>query len=110
VATHASAGLRRRPGETRGRLDRWFEIAERGTSYRTEMVGGATTFLTLVYIVFVNPAILSSTPDLNGVRLRFDQVLAVTALAGGVLTLMIASGHMEDARVRRRLDVDVDAA
>lgn len=51
------------------------------------MIGGLTTFLTLVYIVFVNPAVLSGTPDLNGVRLPFDQVLAVTALAGGILTL-----------------------
>src|SRR2546423_75755 len=59
----------------------------RGTTYRTEVVGGLTTFLTLVYIVFVNPAVLSSTPDLHGVRLPFDHVLAVTALCGGVLTL-----------------------
>jgi adenine/guanine/hypoxanthine permease len=41
----------------------------------------------MVYIVFVNPAILSSTADVRGVRLPFDQVLAVTALAGGVLTI-----------------------
>jgi adenine/guanine/hypoxanthine permease len=50
---------------------------------------GATTFLTLVYIVFVNPAVLSSVTDVNGVRLPFDQVLAVTALAGGVLTILM---------------------
>jgi AGZA family xanthine/uracil permease-like MFS transporter len=73
----------------RGRLNRWFEIADRGSTYRRELIGGATTFLTLVYIVFVNPAILSSTPDLDGTTLPFDQVLAVTALAGGVLTLMM---------------------
>jgi AGZA family xanthine/uracil permease-like MFS transporter len=69
------------------RLDRWFEISARGSNYRAEILGGATTFLTLVYIVFVNPAILSGTPDLHGTRLAFDQVLAVTALAGGVLTI-----------------------
>jgi len=68
-------------------LDRWFEISARGSDYRCEVLGGATTFLTLVYIVFVNPAILSGTPDLHGTRLAFDQVLAVTALAGGVLTI-----------------------
>ena len=45
---------------------------------RIEVVGGVTTFLTLVYIVFVNPAILSGTPDLHGTHLQFDQVLAVT--------------------------------
>jgi AGZA family xanthine/uracil permease-like MFS transporter len=68
-------------------IDRWFEIAARGSTPRTEVLGGLTTFLTLVYIVFVNPAILSATPDLHGVRLPFDQVLAVTALAGGALTI-----------------------
>ena len=75
-------GLPPRLESARNGIDRWFEIAERGTSYRTELLGGLTTFLTLVYIVFVNPAILSATPDLNGTRLAFDQVLAVTALAG----------------------------
>jgi adenine/guanine/hypoxanthine permease len=75
------------PGPTDDRIDRWFEITARGSNYRTEILGGVTTFLTLVYIVFVNPAILSSTADLHGVRLSFDQVLAVTALAGGVLTV-----------------------
>jgi AGZA family xanthine/uracil permease-like MFS transporter len=71
------------------RLDRWFEITARGSTTRTEALGGITTFLTLVYIVFVNPAILSGTPDLHGTRLAFDQVLAVTALAGGVLTILM---------------------
>ncbi len=37
-------------------LDRWFEVTARGSTYRTEVIGGVTTFLTLVYIVFVNPA------------------------------------------------------
>ncbi len=75
----------------RDRLDRWFEITERGSNYRAEILGGATTFLTLVYIVFVNPAILSGTPDLHGTRLQFDQVLAVTALAGGLLTILMGA-------------------
>jgi AGZA family xanthine/uracil permease-like MFS transporter len=80
MATTQTAALGRR-------LDRWFEISARGSDYRAEILGGATTFLTLVYIVFVNPSILSGTPDLHGTRLAFDQVLAVTALAGGVLTI-----------------------
>jgi AGZA family xanthine/uracil permease-like MFS transporter len=40
-------------------LDRLFQLTERGTTPRTEMVAGATTFLTMVYIVVVNPAILA---------------------------------------------------
>ncbi len=43
-----------------GRLDRYFALSERGTSARTEVVAGTTTFLTMAYIVLVNPAILGA--------------------------------------------------
>lgn len=42
-------------------IDRFFELKARGTSVRTEIVAGLTTFLTMAYIVLVNPAILSQT-------------------------------------------------
>ena len=38
-------------------LERSFELTRHGTNVRTEFVAGLTTFLTMVYIVFVNPAI-----------------------------------------------------
>ena len=41
-----------------GWLDRTFRLAEHGTTVRTELVAGLTTFLTMAYIVFVNPSIL----------------------------------------------------
>lgn len=40
-------------------MDRFFGLAQRGTSARTEILAGATTFLTMAYILVVNPAILS---------------------------------------------------
>lgn len=40
-------------------LDRYFKLAENGTSVRTEVLAGITTFLTMAYIIFVNPAILA---------------------------------------------------
>lgn len=40
------------------RLERYFALSERGTSVRTEVLAGVTTFLTMAYIVLVNPAIL----------------------------------------------------
>ena len=40
------------------RLDRSFGLAQRGTTVRTEILAGATTFLTMAYIILVNPAIL----------------------------------------------------
>ena len=50
------------PGSSTGTLgffERMFHIQERGSSLRTEVLAGATTFLTMAYIVFVNPDILS---------------------------------------------------
>ncbi|MCE2453279.1 MAG: NCS2 family permease, partial [Nitrospinae bacterium] len=41
-------------------LERFFGLAQRGTNVRTEVTAGATTFLTMAYIAFVNPQILSS--------------------------------------------------
>ena len=41
--------------------ERLFKLSEHGTSVRTELLAGLTTFLTMSYIVFVNPAILGTT-------------------------------------------------
>lgn len=40
-------------------LERLFKLSENGTTVRTEIIAGLTTFLTMAYIIFVNPAILS---------------------------------------------------
>jgi AGZA family xanthine/uracil permease-like MFS transporter len=87
IRTKPTTGFPGRRDRARTLIDRWFEITARGSTPRTEVLGGLTTFLTMVYIVFVNPAILSALPDLHGNTLPFAQVLAVTALAGGVLTI-----------------------
>lgn len=39
-------------------LDRFFKLTQSGTTVRTELLAGLTTFLTMVYIIFVNPSIL----------------------------------------------------
>ncbi len=43
------------------RLERYFSFAAHNTTWRTEILAGLTTFITMAYIIFVNPAILSST-------------------------------------------------
>src|SRR5512146_672952 len=43
------------------RLEAYFEFKKLGTGWRTEVLAGITTFLTMAYIIFVNPAILSAT-------------------------------------------------
>ena len=66
-------------------LDRYFKISERGSSVRTEILAGLTTWLTMAYILFVNPLVLG----LGGSGLPFNQVLTVTALAAGVMTIVM---------------------
>jgi AGZA family xanthine/uracil permease-like MFS transporter len=43
------------------RLEQYFGFASHGTNWRTEILAGFTTFITMAYIIFVNPAILSET-------------------------------------------------
>jgi AGZA family xanthine/uracil permease-like MFS transporter len=70
--------------QPQGFLARRFRFHERGTDPRTEGLGGLATFLTMSYIVFVNPAILSAA----GVPL--DAVIVCTALAAAVTTAAMA--------------------
>ena len=48
----------------RRHMDKFFKISERGSSVRTEIVGGITTFFAMAYIIFVNPNTLCA--DLGG--------------------------------------------
>jgi AGZA family xanthine/uracil permease-like MFS transporter len=45
----------------RSRLEAYFRFAEHQTTWRVELLAGLTTFITMAYIIFVNPAILSQT-------------------------------------------------
>jgi len=45
----------------RSRLENYFHFAELNANWRTEALAGLTTFITMAYIIFVNPAILSQT-------------------------------------------------
>jgi len=62
-------------------LDRFFKFAERGTSLSTEVVAGLTTFLTMAYIVFVNPGILSAA------GVPFEGAATATALGAALMCL-----------------------
>ena len=41
-------------------LEKQFHLKEAGTDVKTELLAGATTFMTMAYIIFVNPGILSN--------------------------------------------------
>ncbi|MBP2377963.1 AGZA family xanthine/uracil permease-like MFS transporter [Microbacterium phyllosphaerae] len=68
-------------------LDRFFEISKRGSTIGTEIRGGLVTFVTMAYIVILNPIILS-TPDVDGNTLAGTAVAAATALTAGVMTIL----------------------
>ncbi|MDQ0647407.1 AGZA family xanthine/uracil permease-like MFS transporter [Microbacterium natoriense] len=68
-------------------LDRFFEISRRGSTIGTEIRGGVVTFVTMAYIVILNPIILS-TPDVAGDVLPGGAVAAATALTAGVMTIL----------------------
>nr|WP_240558571.1 NCS2 family permease [Paracoccus contaminans] len=59
-------------------LENHFGLSAKGTSVRTELVAGLTTFLTMAYIIFVNPDILSTT------GMDRDAVFVATCLAAAV--------------------------
>ena len=65
-------------------FERLFKLSEHGTSVRTEVVAGVTTFLTMSYIIFVNPDILSTT------GMDRDAVFVATCLAAALGSLVMA--------------------
>jgi len=70
------------------RLDRFFEISERGSTVATEVRGGLVTFIAMAYIIVLNPIILSGADDVDGHKLAFEQVSATTSLTAGVRTIL----------------------
>ncbi len=70
-------------------IERLFKLKEHGTDVRTELIAGVTTFMTMAYILLVNPAILS-VPAPHGAGMDFQSVMAATALSSAGATLLMA--------------------
>jgi AGZA family xanthine/uracil permease-like MFS transporter len=64
-------------------LEKFFHIRERNSTVRREVLGGVVTFMTMSYIIFVNPAILSTA------GLDFGGVLVATCVAAATGTLIM---------------------
>jgi AGZA family xanthine/uracil permease-like MFS transporter len=67
------------------RAERYFEFAVLGTSWKTELLAGVTTFLTMAYIIFVNPSILHEA------GMPVAGVTAATCLAAAVGSLLMGA-------------------
>src|SRR5699024_1527266 len=65
------------------KLERLFKIKENGSTYKTETIAGITTFLTMVYIIVVNPTIL------HAAGVPFDQVVMATVISAVVGTFIM---------------------
>src|SRR5580658_7616987 len=67
------------------RAERYFEFAELGTNWKTELLAGVTTFMTMAYIIFVNPSILHEA------GMPAAGVTAATCLAAAVGSLLMGA-------------------
>ncbi|MBN1354137.1 MAG: NCS2 family permease [Candidatus Omnitrophica bacterium] len=65
-------------------LERFFKLKEAGTTIKTEFVAGVTTFMTMAYIIFVQPTILSKC------GMDFDAVMTATCLASALACFLMA--------------------
>lgn len=65
-------------------LEKFFKLKENGTNVRTEVVAGVTTFMTMAYILAVNPSILSAS------GMDAQAVLIATAIASFIGTICMA--------------------
>lgn len=66
-------------------MKKFFEFDQLGTNFRTEIIAGITTFLSMAYILFVNPATLAA----EGTGMDPNAVFTATALAAAVGTLIM---------------------
>ncbi|ACA57129.1 NCS2 family permease [Clostridium botulinum] len=63
-------------------MENYFKLKENGTTFKTEILAGMTTFMTMAYILVVNPGILSQT------GMDFGAVFTATALSAAIATLL----------------------
>lgn len=87
IEVAAESGFEPAAGTQRasGKLDRYFELTGRGTTVRTEVLAGVTTFLTMAYIVLVNPAILGAA------GMPVAGVAAATCFAAAFASILMGS-------------------
>ena len=82
-----------------GGIDGFFRITERGSTVAREFRGGLVTFLTMSYIIVLNPLILGFIPDSEGNFLgggpgdgsNLPTIAAATAIVAGVLTILMGA-------------------
>ncbi len=64
-------------------MEKLFKLKEHKTDVRTEIIAGITTFMTMAYIIFVNPSILSGT------GMSFEAVMTATVVSAALTTILM---------------------
>ena len=80
---------RGKPPQSEGVIARYFQFDRYRTNFRTEILAGVTTFMTMAYILVVNPLILSDTIFLNEPKDLFAELVVATAVSAGIGTLIM---------------------
>jgi len=65
-------------------LEKYFKLSEHNTNVKTEVIAGITTFMTMGYIIMVNPGILSAT------GMDFGALITATCLSTAIATILMA--------------------
>ncbi|MGQ9663248.1 MAG: NCS2 family permease [Kiritimatiellia bacterium] len=71
-------------------LERFFDLVQHRTTVKTEIVAGLTTFMTMAYIIVVQPAVLSGKMFNMDTGMDFGAVMAATCIAAALSTLVMA--------------------
>jgi adenine/guanine/hypoxanthine permease len=71
-------------------LEKFFKLSENGTTARTEVLAGVTTFLTMAYIIVVQPAVLSGKMFGQDTGMDFGAVMTATCLSAALATAIMA--------------------
>ncbi|MBD1944193.1 NCS2 family permease, partial [Coleofasciculus sp. FACHB-712] len=85
----ASQGSSPPPTGWQGAIARFFKFEEFHTNFRTEVLAGVTTFMTMAYILAVNPGILSNAIFLEKPQDLFGELAIATAISSAIATLMM---------------------
>ena len=76
------------------KISSFFQFSERGTNFKVETIAGITTFMTMAYILVVQPSLMVGDADYvidtNGVMITKEAILVTCALVSAVITLFMA--------------------
>ena len=90
-------------------MEKLFQLGLHGTDKKTEIIAGLTTFMTMAYVLAVQPAAICGgeayITDVNGVVITKSAIMITCALVSGLITLLMAftrtsPSHFRPAWVR----------